>query len=439
MVLSTKRIYWLVVIACTAAIILVLLLILSLNSLKAENALRIPFLTSTAIVVGLSVIIPLLLLIWAWRLTPATTRIICLLVFVAILGFEEYRAQKNLVPLTQDYALKTINIDSLVDYGTFCMDTFGVMKFNVALEHSPQVHMPGTLNRDGFYSNHAFTQVAIDSLRKTGKRVHFAIGDSYLQGIAAEPGKGFAQLIDSSTTHAILNAGVGGTDPIQYLQVVKEYISTGKLHPDEVDVFLCGSNDIYIVDRKPDLPIFFDTNVGRICARASTAREAYAKILKKISVFPLRQGGASTYFIAHSITNFFITRLVQYIYSPIWLWKEDNYHTFIKNARINVYGYINAKDMPFANVLAVFERKPVEIWIEKIRAECNRFGVPVKFILIPGQEMVRKQKMPIIPGVINVDTYELTPADYPPTAADHPNNSGHKKIAGSVFEIFESK
>ncbi|MFT5779120.1 MAG: hypothetical protein ACI837_002077, partial [Crocinitomicaceae bacterium] len=114
------------------------------------------------------------------------------------------------------------------------------------------------INEEGFMSEIEFTQEAMDSLRKLGKKIVLLVGDSYTMGCCPDnESESFANLLGKSSEYAILNFGVGATDPLQYKLVVEKYLP--KLNPDLVAVAVFLGNDIISFDRtpKPFVPICY--------------------------------------------------------------------------------------------------------------------------------------------------------------------------------------
>lgn len=70
-----------------------------------------------------------------------------------------------------------------------------------------------------------------------------------------------------------------------------------------------------------------------------------------------------------------------------------------------------------------------------MKHQCDSVHVPVLFVLLPGKEYVSGKKAPVLDGVIPIDPHVLTLKDYTEGFDDHPNNSGHKKLADALDKI----
>ena len=96
---------------------------------------------------------------------------------------------------------------------------------------------PGTcvINQDGFRGND-FKYVQTQATKI------FLAGDSFTWGATAEPvTNSFASLLQAAGYY-IYNAGIPGTGPAQYQQLVEKYVPL--LKPDAVAVCLYAGNDL---------------------------------------------------------------------------------------------------------------------------------------------------------------------------------------------------
>ena len=111
------------------------------------------------------------------------------------------------------------------------------------------------INSDGFRS--------IEFKKVNSKRPSvLLLGDSYVWGHKTKnKTNSFADLL-LSQGYVVYNSGIGGTDPPQYLQIARKYISI--LKPDFVIVNFNLSNDVQYFERKmiPFRPVMWITNAG---------------------------------------------------------------------------------------------------------------------------------------------------------------------------------
>ena len=370
----------------------------------------------------------LLLCRWAWKESPLQVRYISLALVAVVLLFIEARAHfskelHGFFTNDSNSGFVLLPPDSLMDYHTFVADSFGVNHYNVS-SHSP--HLPRPLNSDGFHSSYEFTQAVIDSAKKRGEPTVFLIGDSYTYGSCADSGKSYAELLDNLPGLQILNAGMSGTDAVQYECVVREYIGAQKLKPALVAVCICGANDITGVTPRiatPGTPLFFDTNGGCMKSEAfdsthylKTAREVYSNALALLDYLNFGSGTLAR-LIDHSPLASACLRLVTAFAVPVVL-------LFDKTAYLNLTAAICTN--------AYFG---IDHQLRAMQTICAAEGVPLKFLLIPNKRMIEQKHAAQIPGVISLDPKPLSANDYPDWAHDHPNTEGHRKIYEQLRKV----
>lgn len=305
---------------------------------------------------------------------------------------------------------KLVHPDSLRDYQVFICDSFGVNKFNI---FSPDIYEQ-LLNDEGFRSHYSFSQHTLDSIKKTGEKSIFLIGDSYSYGMTADSGFAFADILDNTSQYAVLNAGIPGTDLPQYKAVINEYIVHRKLKPDLVLVCITG-NDLdrrYMRRLTPNMPILFYTNVGGIYSfqdeddtTFATAKSAYQNILNKYTLYGRWGQNKLIDFIGKSVL---VSRFMgKFIEVP-------------KNI------YYPSKDPAFDDIKA-------------IKKLCNNANVPLKIIFLPGSEYAQKDNCVNIEGVVSLNPKLFYVSDFTKNMDNHPLNSGHKKIAVELLKILKEE
>lgn len=395
-----------------------LLVMLLLSKADIADILWIPIAALTTLNFIFILTLAALLVLKAWKTTERSVRVISVACFLSGLFFIEIDARSNGAKPgftgTIDSGFKVMPEDSLIDYHTFASDEYGVTCFNAATAHN---RYQGPFNSDGFNSPYEFSARTVDSLRAKGEKVFFFIGDSYTWGASADSGRSFAGLLDKASGYAVLNAGIPGTDPEQYKSVVKKYILSRKIIPDEVVIFLC-SNDLYEPPRKPSpcIPLLYDTNAGLLYADGfATAAESYAQILNDITVRGILGNGWLTACFGQTVIT---SKLVNLLRFPLFIWQKKKYDFLVKMLR-----------MLWQEILPSTPHT-LEDYLIAIRQDCGKANVPVRIILVPGSEMVKNGVAPQIPGVISLDPKKLSPTDY--ADDDHPNNEGHEKIAQQI-------
>jgi hypothetical protein len=149
-------------------------------------------------------------------------------------------------------------VNSLTNEQSQYSDSMGIIRYvkNPLLHPSDYV-----INNDGFRSRYEYDSSSVSQLKSKGKKVVMVVGDSFVEGLSAQPITAcFADILDTGNI-ATLNFGQGGTDPLQYLLVCNIYVPL--LKPDLVVVCLF-SNDFLTYNRTPapGTPIFYRTNAS---------------------------------------------------------------------------------------------------------------------------------------------------------------------------------
>jgi hypothetical protein len=154
-------------------------------------------------------------------------------------------------------ACEKISKQKLEAYNQFYTDREGLFKANpeyFADSRNKDEHdVP--INRDGFRGN-PFEYV------KTSRPKILLIGDSFTWGATAKPiTNSFADLLQEAGYY-VYNAGIPGTDPLQYAMIAEKY--TARLKPDIVAVCVYIGNDISINPAlmEPNKNLHYVTNFG---------------------------------------------------------------------------------------------------------------------------------------------------------------------------------
>ena len=363
-----------------------------------------------------------LLLIVVWRISAKESRWFSLVLLLAgVLSIEYYYRVSSSATYLNNYSnFRIIEPDSLKDFEILSADENGITRFNLNTPYNGM--LPHPLNTDGFRCKYNFTQPAIDSLKQIGKKVYFFVGDSYTFGLRADSGKSFAELFDASPDKAVLNASFPGTDLWQYAAVVKKYITNGILKPQHVVVFICGANDLFFTRKgtTPFVPQYYGTNAGNIVSSfpsgevAPTARQAYECILSKLGIDN-----------THFFTLIAFKSLLKTTRASSLLFTNEGYQKFV-----GVIENLRGDFLP-----ATEYRQAMEI-IHGMKKQCAEAGVPITFILLPGEEMLQKRKAAMLEGVVQLDLNAFNlKEDFNPWDGDHPNNSGHRKIFEQLQRI----
>lgn len=132
----------------------------------------------------------------------------------------------------------------------FNVDSFGI-------QSRDQNNFP--VNNEGFWSHFNYDKSAIDSLKKASdQKVVMVVGDSYTEGMNAEPrDSSFINILSGFRNEHFLNFGIAATDLQQYQLVVKRYIDV--VRPDLVIINFYFGNDIqrHLRPVYPNIPICY--------------------------------------------------------------------------------------------------------------------------------------------------------------------------------------
>ena len=144
-------------------------------------------------------------------------------------------------------------VDSVVCYNWTWCDSLGINRI------TPNTSMG--INRDGFVSSFEYDTATLNGFRQQGKKVVMVVGDSFVEGAA--PGGPDSTIVSHLQRMlpqcAVYNFGVGGSDPLNYELILKQYAPIIK--PNLV-LILFSNNDFMLQQRHPTpgVPIHFQAN-----------------------------------------------------------------------------------------------------------------------------------------------------------------------------------
>ena len=351
---------------------------------------------------------------------PPVRRISLLCFIAALVAIEITPRMKGadprfIIPIdAQSPFAEPVPVDSLMDYRVMVCDSYGVNKLSYSGQFASSV-LP--LNSDGFHSAYEFSPPVIDSAHLLGKEVVLLVGDSWTFGLNADSGYSFASLLDQTEKYRVLNAGIPGTDLLQYEAVVNEYITGGKIKPDRMVVCLSRNDLNPLPYRKltPGVPMLYTTNAGGIYAFQgedtvySSARETYRSLYNKYTVAGILGEGVLAAVISKSVVA---SRLLGWLTGLVFL-DED------------------AGEQPL--VADTLQKS-----IAHIQQVCARANLPVLFILLPGKFNSGEETAGQLKGITVLNNNLLAPANYPTGADDHPDDDGHRKLFVAIKQILDS-
>ena len=331
-----------------------------------------------------------------------------------ILGFVPLAEQRS-----NDWQKKEFRICDKIEQGkleildTFYTDEKGIFKANRGSKH---FRRDVSINSDGFRGN--------PFIKQTEETTILFIGDSFTWGASATPiTNSFVDIVDRIGFYTY-NAGIGGTDSIQYLNIAQEYVP--RLGPDVVAVIIYMGNDVrgwqhlYV----PNKPVFFVTNEGWVLNRD-----------KQGNLFD-DAGSAIKYLKRNKCHRYFPTDFKEYFFF------ETSWGSLI-------YNYLESMENAYSeNASAFYTKDEGRDWIknslhrikelvEKQGGKFFLFIIPVK----PSNSMRGKNDIhnnlyifeglnPFYPQEGYLDNY-----DYMLPPNDHFNNEGHAKYARFILGI----
>ncbi len=414
-------------------IALLLITYFALSNIANMPSLQIPFAVCLSVTLWSGIAASLCLTWLLWQYSPHRIKIFSILILCIGLVLIEIMHLNSSSGgyVFSDKSFVLISPDDVIDYQTFLCDSFGVTKYN---RNSKSPHLPEVLNADGFKSRYAFEQRVLDSLKLCAELPYFFVGDSYTFGGIVGTANSFAGLIEKQPRMAVFNAGIPGTDPQQYVNIVREYIDARQLKPEEVVVCICGANDLYTPSRKclPGVPMFYDTNSGLLYSDFSdtiysSAAEVYRQTIKELSI--VEPDHVLSQIINRSITLNVVQKVVLVAQLPLKFFSNRYYTaTFLF---LEEFIEINR---------GVRIKSNIGKYVTEIKRFCAQAGVPVRFFLLPDINMVQNKAAPHFDDVVSVPATIFEPSDFDGRYGFHPTKSGHRKIFGFIYnQLIQSR
>lgn len=265
------------------------------------------------------------------------------------------------------------------------------------------------------FNSEGFRSIGFVNVEHNGPRI-LLVGDSFTYGESARPiYNSFADLL-LSQGYLVYNAGISGTDPAQYMAIVKKYVPL--LQPDIVIVAFCLNNDMMRTHRipAPDRPHEYITNAGFFYNHPQgehlSLYEAY-EFYKELCIIP-----------SSSLFNRMFARTA--LTTKIW----GILH------RLNIV--IHPKlDMLTSNWSGEFPQRPevTSRYLDAIEHVCRDHNVPMLLALVP--DVTRQDdSLPLETYRINNHQVESLMARYPHA---FPNNFDRSDFADGEDIHFNNK
>lgn len=301
-------------------------------------------------------------------------------------------------------------IEKPVFYDAFYTDNEAIFKANPKFDFSVLFKENGNyiINSEGFRGNE-FKPV------ETRQPSVLLVGDSFVWGYSATPiQNSFADLLQNAGFY-VYNGGIPGTDPLQYLKIVKKYAPL--LKPDVVAVFIYMGNDINLFPHplEPYKNLHYVSNFGYFLGYDnrngnyfSNEEESFAFLMKR---YCGRPGTLWDYFISKTI-------LGKLVFNSIYQTKHQ-------------------KPDP--------ERKWLRDALEEMKEICRSNGSEFVIFLIPTMRSLVNPKLSIendlhfFKGFQYFYPTHLNKNDYQAPPDDHFNNQGHRKFADFTIRTLKEK
>ncbi len=298
---------------------------------------------------------------------------------------------------------------------------------------------PYKINTDGFRS------VPFEPF-DDGKLSILLLGDSFCWGNSAEPiTESFADIL-SRHNYRVYNTGIPGADPKQYAYLSEKYTSI--LKPDIVAVVLYMGNDIHPF--RPMLPhknLLHVTNVGILQAfdenmQYLTAAEAYNHYMLDAN-------------LAHNFVNDEKTstkgKFRRFLFKTaagtnLWvhLSKLKSHSSALfrrerRNVKMENRSQVSSLEKPQVKIIEEANSYLLKIvnTAQKYNAKFALFVIPVN-PKIENESTSLQRNLKVFSGLHPFIPQNLETSDYMKLPNDHFNNSGHRKFAEFMLNIFKS-
>lgn len=318
------------------------------------------------------------------------------------LGMESiYQKEKKLIGWENRFQslCKEIETKKLEYYDNFYTDIDSIYKAN-------QNNKQG-VNIDGFRGKRfVFT--------KTLQKKVLLIGDSFTWGSTAIPITDcFADILDREGYH-IFNAGIPGTDPIQYAKIAEKY--TGLLKPDVVGVCVYAGNDLTATPQlvEPGKNLHYSTNYGFLKGYDDYGNY-FSNVEEAFAYLKIRKCGHC---------------------SNGW-----DYFLFKTVLGGKIYSLIHRK----SKLIFDKEKKWIIDSMKRIQDVCQKYNARMMIFFIPFKNEIKQKTKSIKKNLHLFNGFEyyipgnLKKTDYRPNRDNHFNNEGHRKFADFIKKTLTEK
>jgi len=300
--------------------------------------------------------------------------------------------------------------EKLVVYNAFYTDSDGIFKANPAFDFNLIFKENGRyiINSDGFRGNE-FKPV------ETPRPSLFLVGDSFVWGNSAAPiQNSFADLLQNEGYY-VYNGGIGGTDPLQYLKVIKKYTPVLKPKVTAVCIYMGNDTRPFPHPTQPNKNLYYISNFGYFLGYDNRDGHYFNSAEESFAFFKKRYCGCSENIGDYFMNDTVLGKLVSGLMIKARRRKPDPERKWLRNALL------------------------------EMQQVCEKSGSEFMVLLIPKVKgnmdptISIKKRLHFFKDLPYFYPSNLKITDYCSPPDDHFNNPGHRKFADFIIRILKEK
>ncbi len=298
-----------------------------------------------------------------------------------------------------------------VFYNAFYTDSAGIFKANPSFDFRILFKRNGDyrINSDGFRGNDFKPET-------TGGPTVLLVGDSFVWGYTAAPITNcFSDLVQEAGYY-VYNGGIPGTDPLQYLKIIKKY--TPLLKPKVVAVCLYMGNDFNAVPHpaQPSKNLHYIANFGYLLGYDNRTGKYFKNVEESFAYLKKRYCGCTGN-----------------------IWDYIVYKTVLGKL---VYNILHKRT---GNLKPDLTRKWLRDTLMEMQHVCKKNGSNFLVLLVPGSKNADhpstfvEKHIHLLSGLQYFYPDNFSKLDYQSPPDNHFNNRGHKKFADFIIGVLKEK